>query len=232
MLTTNVDTAKLKRRTILGFVLTTVIFELLLFGTAGSFNYWQGWLYSIITFVFLGGSAIYLWKRDPALLERRTKVGAVYEKEKGEKIVQIIAVLGSILIAVIPALDYCFGWSHVPLYIVILGAILLIIGYYLVFLVFKVNSFASTTIEVATDQKVISTGPYGVVRHPMYLGALIALVGTPLSLGSWWGLIILISYVPGIIWRLLDEERFLSKNLQGYDEYRQKVRYRLIPLLW
>jgi protein-S-isoprenylcysteine O-methyltransferase Ste14 len=232
MTTSNIDTSKLKRRTILGFVLTTVIFEMLLFGTAGSFNYWQGWLYSIITFVFLGGSAIYLWKRDPALLERRTKVGAVDEKEKGEKIVQIIAVLGSILIAVIPALDYRFDWSHVPLYIVILGAIFLIIGYYLVFLVFKVNSFASTTVEVAIDQKVISTGPYGVVRHPMYLGALIALVGTPLSLGSWWGLIILIPYVPGIIWRLLDEEKFLSKNLPGYDEYRQKVRYRLIPLLW
>jgi protein-S-isoprenylcysteine O-methyltransferase Ste14 len=183
-------------------------------------------------FWFLGGSAIYLWKRDPALLERRTKVRAVDEKEKGEKIVQIIAVLGSILIAVIPALDYHFGWSHVPLYIVILGAILLIIGYYLVFLVFKVNSFASTTIEVATDQKVISTGPYGEVRHPMYLGAIIALFGTPLSLGSWWGLLILIPTVLGIFVRLLDEEKFLSKNLQGYDEYRQKVRYRLIPLLW
>jgi len=141
-------------------------------------------------------------------------------------------VLGAISIAVILALDKRFGWSHVPLYIVILGAILLIIGYYLVFLVFKVNSFASITVELATDQKVISTGPYGVVRHPMYLGALIALVGTPLSLGSWWGLIILILYVPGIIWRLLGEEKFLSKNLQGYDEYRQKVRYRLIPLLW
>jgi protein-S-isoprenylcysteine O-methyltransferase Ste14 len=203
-----------------------------LFGTAGSFNYWQGWLYSIITFVFIGGSAIYLWKRDPALLERRTKVGVVDEKEKGEKIVQIIAVLGSILIAVIPALDYRFGWSHVPLYIVILGAILLIIGYYIVFLTFKVNSFASTTIEVATDQKVISTGLYGIVRHPMYLGAFIVLVGTPLSLGSWWGLIILVLYVPGIIWRLLDEEKFLSKNLMGYDEYCNKVRYRLIPLLW
>jgi protein-S-isoprenylcysteine O-methyltransferase Ste14 len=182
MPTTNVDTAKLKRRTILGFVLTIVIFELFLFVPAGSFNFWQGWVYSIITFVFLVGTAIYLWKRDPALLKRRTEVGAIDEKEKGEKIVQIIAVLGSISILLIPALDHRFGWSHAPLYIVVLGDILLIVGYYIVFLAFKVNSFASTTIEIATDQKVISTGVYSIVRHPMYLGALVAIFGTPLSL--------------------------------------------------
>ena len=149
--------------------------------------------------MFLGGTAFYLWKRDTALLERRVEVGVIEEKEKGQKIIQAIGTLMSILIAVIPALDYRFSWSHVPLYIVILGDILLIIGYYLVFLVLMVNSFASVTIEVATDQKIISTGPYGIVRRPMYSGALIALVGTPLSLGSWWGLIILIPYVPGII---------------------------------
>ena len=232
MPTTNVDTAKLKRKTILGFVLTTVIFELFLFVPAGSLNFWQGWVYSIITFVFLVGTAIYLWKRDPDLLKRRTEVGMIDEKEKVEKIVQIIGLLGSISILLILALDHRFGWSNVPLYIVIFGDILLVLGYYIVFLTFKVNSFASTTIEVATDQKVISTGPYDVVRHSMYLGAIIALFGTPLSLGSWWGLLILIPTVLGIIVRLLDEEKFLSKNLQGYNEYCQKVRYRLIPLLW
>jgi protein-S-isoprenylcysteine O-methyltransferase Ste14 len=141
-------------------------------------------------------------------------------------------VLRSILILLIPALDHRFGWSHVPLYIGVLGDILLIIGYYIVFLAFKVNGFASTTIEIATDQKVISTGTYSIIRHPMYLGALIAIFGTPLSLGSWWELLMIIPSVLSIIVRLLDEEKFLSKNLQDYDEYCQKVRYRLIPLLW
>jgi protein-S-isoprenylcysteine O-methyltransferase Ste14 len=107
-----------------------------------------------------------------------------------------------------------------------------IAGLYLYFLVLKENTFASATIEITTDQKVITTGPYSLVRHPMYLGALIMLFGTPLALGSWWGLIIVVLYVFVLVTRLLDEEKFLSKNLQGYDEYRKKVRYRLIPLLW
>jgi protein-S-isoprenylcysteine O-methyltransferase Ste14 len=230
MTTAEIDTAKLKRRTIQGFVLSTVIFELLLFGTAGSFNYWQGWLYSIILFLSLSAIYFYLWKRDPALLERRVEVGV--EKEKRQQIIQGFAFIGIALIFVIPALDHRFGWSNVPLFIVILGDILVIAGLYLYFLVLKENTFASATIVITKDQKVITTGPYSLIRHPMYLGALIVLFGTPLALGSWWGLIVLVLYVFGFVTRILDEEKFLSKNLQGYDEYRKIVRYRLIPLLW
>ena len=153
MPTTNVDTAKLKRKTILGFVLTTVIFELFLFVPAGSLNFWQGWIYSSITFVFLVGTAIYLWKRDPDLLKRRTEMGMIDEKEKIEKIVQIIGLLGSILILLIPALDHRFGWSNVPLYIVILGDILLVIGYYLVFLVLKVTASPPPLLKLPLTRK-------------------------------------------------------------------------------
>jgi protein-S-isoprenylcysteine O-methyltransferase Ste14 len=154
------------------------------------------------------------------------------EKEERQKIIQRFAFIGIALTFVIPAFDHRFGWSNVPLSIVILGDILVTVGLYLYFLVLKENTFASATIEITTNQKVITTGPYRVVRHPMYLGALIVLFGTPLALGSWWGLIVLFLYVFAFVTRIRDEEKFLSKNLQGYDEYRQKVRYRLIPLLW
>ncbi len=129
-------------------------------------------------------------------------------------------------------MDHRFGWSHVPFFIVILGDILVVAGLYIYVLVLKENTFASATIEITTDQKVITTRPYSLIRHPMYSGALITLFGTPLALGSWWGLLLLIPFSLVLIIRLLDEEKFLSKNLPGYDEYRQKVRYRLIPLLW
>jgi len=232
MTITNINASKLKRRTILGFVELIVMLGLFLFVPAGSLNFWQAWVYSIVFFVSSAGTTFYLWKRDPALLERRVEVRVVEEKEKTQKIIQAFAALGFALILIIPALDHRFGWSNIPLCIVILGDILVAIGFYLVFLVFKENTFASATIEIATDQKVITTGPYSMVRHPMYSGALIMLFGTPLALGSWWGLLVLIPFILIIILRLLDEEKFLSKNLPGYNEYCQKVRYRLIPLLW
>ncbi len=156
----------------------------------------------------------------------------VEEKEKTQKIIQEFAYIGFALILIIPALDHRFGWSNVPFSIVILGDILVIAGLYLYFLVLKENTFASATIKITKDQKVITTGPYSIVRHPMYLGAFITLFGTPLALGSWWGLIVLILYVFALVTRIRDEERFLSKKLPGYDEYCKKVRYRLIPLIW
>jgi protein-S-isoprenylcysteine O-methyltransferase Ste14 len=232
MTTSSIDTAKLKRRIILVFLVTIVMLGLFLFVPAGSLNFWQAWVYSIVFFVSSATITLYIWKNDPALLERRSEIGVVEEKEKTQKFIQGFAYIGFILILVIPALDHRFSWSNVPYFIVILGDILVIAGLYLYFLVLKENTFASTTIEITTDQKVITTGPYSLVRHPMYLGALIMLFGTPLALGSWWGLIVLVLYVFALVTRIRDEEKFLSKNLQGYDEYRQKVRYRLIPLLW
>jgi protein-S-isoprenylcysteine O-methyltransferase Ste14 len=229
---TKVDTVKLKRRIILVLLVTIVMLGLFLFVPAGTLYFWQAWVYSIVFFVSSATITFYIWKNDPALLERRSEIGVVEEKENKQKIIQGFAYIGFILILVIPALDHRLGWSNVPFFIVILGNILVIAGLYLYFLVLKENTFASATIEITNDQKVISTGPYSLVRHPMYLGALIMLFGTPIALGSWWGLIVVVLYVFALVTRLLDEEKFLSKNLQGYDEYRQIVRYRLIPLLW
>jgi protein-S-isoprenylcysteine O-methyltransferase Ste14 len=232
MTTAEIATDKLKRRIMLVFLVTIVMLGLFLFVPAGSLNFWQAWVYSTVFLVSSATITLYIWKNDPALLERRSEIGVVEEKEKTQKIIQGFAYIGFILILVIPALDHRFGWSNVPFFIAIFGDILVIAGLYLYFLVLKENTFASATIEITTDQKVITTGPYSLVRHPMYLGALIMLFGTPLALGSWSGLIIVVLYVFVLVTRLLDEEKFLSKNLQGYDEYRKKVRYRLIPLLW
>jgi protein-S-isoprenylcysteine O-methyltransferase Ste14 len=227
-----INNFKMKRRLLLVFLESIAMVVLFLFLPAGSLYFWQAWVYSIILFVSSAAITLYIWKRDPALLERRLEIGVVEEKEKTQKIIQAFAYIGFPLLLIIPALDHRFRWSHVPYSIVILGDILVVAGLYLYVLVLKENTFASATIEITTNQKVISTGPYSLVRHPMYLGALVTLFGTPLALGSWWGLIVLILYLFVLVIRIRGEEKFLSKNLQGYNEYRQKVRYKLIPLLW
>jgi protein-S-isoprenylcysteine O-methyltransferase Ste14 len=225
-------TYSLKIKALLGFVELIIIIGLFLFAPAGSFNFWQAWVYSII---FVGSSTaitFYLWNTDPKLLARRVNTGPGAEKEKIQKLIQSFNTILFIAFLVIPAFDHRFGWSHVPFYIVILGDILVILGFFLLFLVFRENAFASAIIEVTADQKVVTTGPYSIVRHPLYVSGLIMMLGTPLALGSWWGLLIFIPFTLVIIWRLLNEEKFLSKNLPGYKEYCQKVRYRLIPFLW
>jgi protein-S-isoprenylcysteine O-methyltransferase Ste14 len=227
-----IRTYKLKIKTLLGFVELIIIIGLFLFAPAGSFNFWQAWVYSII---FVGSSAtitFYLWRNNPGLLVRRVNTGPAAEKEKTQKLIQSFNTILFIAFLVIPAFDHRFGWSNVPLYIVILGDILVILGFFLFFLALRENAFASAIIEVTADQKVITTGPYSIVRHPLYVGGLFMMLGTPLALGSWWGLLMFIPFTLGIVWRLLDEEKFLSRNLPGYKEYCQKVRYRLIPFLW
>jgi protein-S-isoprenylcysteine O-methyltransferase Ste14 len=204
----------------------------LLFAPTWTFDFWQAWVY---LFIFGASSALitaYLWKNDPKLLDRRVVAGPAAEKEHSQKLVQLSASLAFICMMVLPSFDHRFSWSHVPLPLVIVGDILVALGFLIVFLVFRENTFAAATIEVATDQKVISTGPYALVRHPLYAGALLMLFGTPLALGSWWGFLIFILIVLVIVWRLIDEEKFLSKNLQGYAEYRQRIQYRLVPLVW
>jgi protein-S-isoprenylcysteine O-methyltransferase Ste14 len=133
---------------------------------------------------------------------------------------------------VIRALDHRFAWSAMPLWATLAGDVLVTIGFLIIFLVYKENTFASATIAVAPDQKVVSTGLYALVRHPMYMGGLFWFVGMALSLDSWWGLFVFLLVTPALIWRIVDEERFLAKNLPGYTEYCQKVRYRLVPIVW
>jgi protein-S-isoprenylcysteine O-methyltransferase Ste14 len=205
---------------------------LLLFLPAGTLRYWQGWAYLAI---FTGASALttlYLIKKDPALLERRMSGGPTAEKRTAQKIIMLFASIGFIATLVVPALDYRFKWSSVDVVVVLTGDILVAIGFYFIFIVYRENTFTSATIEVAENQRVISTGPYAIVRHPMYASALLYLAGTPLALGSYYGLIAAAAMIPVLIWRLLDEERFLAINLRGYKEYQQRVQYRLIPFVW
>ena len=175
---------------------------------------------------------LYLIKKDPELLARRVNAGPDAEKERSQKIIQFLASIAFMMIFILSAIDHRHRWSVVPVFLVGVGDLLLALGLMIVLFVFRANSFASATIEVGTEQTLVSTGPYALVRHPMYLGAFILLVGTSIALGSWWGLPAVIPIMVAIIWRLLDEEVFLEKNLPGYLTYRKKVRYRLLPFVW
>ena len=202
------------------------------FLAAWTIDYWQAWIFLAI---FAGASlaiTAYLMKHDPKLLERRVYAGPRSEKQTRQQIIQFVAFISFFAILLFPAFDHRFGWSAVPTYIALIGDALVAFGFLIVFFVFKENTFASATIEVDTGQKVVSTGPYSVVRHPMYSGALIMLFGVPLALGSWWGLLMVIPITIVIVWRLLEEEKFLAQSLPGYSEYRTKVTYRLVPLVW
>jgi len=219
-------------KTFLSLAALTLVMGLLLFVPAGTIRYWKAWAYLAI---FSGASlvvSLYLMKNDPALLERRMRGGPTAERETTQKIIMLFASIGFIALLVVPALDHRFGWSAVPVAAVIAGDLLVVTGFYFIFLVYKENTFTSATIEVAENQKVISTGPYALVRHPMYASALLYLVGTPLALGSYWGFLALVFMTPFLIWRLFHEERFLAKNLPGYAEYQKKVRHHLVPYVW
>ena len=208
------------------------ILGLTIFLPAWTLDYWQAWIVVVVFFACTLAVTVYLMKNDPKLLERRVSAGVGAEQERSQNIIQAFAAVAFIALFVVSALDHRFGWSTVPPYLVALGDILIVLGFYLVFLVFKENSFASGTIEIGADQCVISTGPYALVRHPMYVGALVMLVGVPLALGSLWGLVAIIPMTLVLIARLLDEEKFLTRNLAGYSEYQSKVRCRLLPLIW
>ena len=173
----------------LALVFLAIAMGLLLFLPAGTVRYWQAWTY---LGVFFGPSfliTLYLMKRDPALLKRRLSAGPAAEKETTQKVIMLFASVGFIAMLIVPALDYRFIWSSVPLYAVIAGDALTALCFYITFLVYKEITFTSATIEIAEDQKVFSTGPYAMVRHPIYAGGLLLFIGTPLALGSFWGLL-------------------------------------------
>lgn len=219
-------------KTVLSLVAVAVFMGLLLFLTAGTIHYPQAWIYLAVYFVASLLICIYLLKRDPELLKRRLSGGPTAEKRPAQKIIMIFASLGFISLLVIPGFDRRFHWSDVNILVAAIGNCLVAFGLYLVFLVYRENTFGSATIEVAENHKVISTGPYAIVRHPMYAFSFVYLVGMPLALGSYWGLLSLGVMVPVLIWRLLDEEKFLAENLAGYRDYQKRVRYRLVPYVW
>ena len=222
----------LTRKTILGFVQLIVGLGIALFAPGWTLDFWQAWAYLFVFAVSTALITVYLWKKDPKLLERRVNAGPAAEKERSQKRIQRFASIAFIGMFILSSLDHRFAWSEVPLSVVAGGDVLGALGFLIIFTVFKENTFTAATIEVAVDQKVISTGPYAIVRHPLYSGALVMLFGTPLALGSWWGLLTFIPMTFVIVWRLLDEEKFLSKNLPGYTDYKKKVPYRIVPCVW
>jgi protein-S-isoprenylcysteine O-methyltransferase Ste14 len=204
----------------------------LIFASAGTLRYWQGWTFLLVYFAASLAITLDLMWRDPALLARRMSGGPWAEKEPAQRRIMVITSIGFIALIVIPGLDRRFGWSGMSPLIALGGDVLILLGFAGIHRVFRENSFTSATIELASDQRVISSGPYAVVRHPMYAAALMMLSGIPIALGSWWGLLVIAVILPTLIWRLLDEERFLAMNLRGYREYQDKVRYRLLPSVW
>ena len=216
----------------LGLVQLVVLLAILLFLPAWSFNYWQAWVFLIIFAISVFLITLFFLKKDPSLIQSRLKAGPAAEQQKSQKMIQALASIFFILPFITASIDHRLGWSRVPTWAVLLGDVLVALGLYIVFLVFRENTFTSATIEVQDEQKVISTGPYAVIRHPMYSGAFIMLLGIPLALGSWWAFIFVFLLFAAIVWRLLEEEKFLSKKLPGYASYREKVRYRLMPFIW
>jgi protein-S-isoprenylcysteine O-methyltransferase Ste14 len=224
--------ASLRARTWVRLLILAVIMGLVLFLCAGTIRYWQGWIYLGL---FVGLSAVIsedLMHRDPALLERRLTGGPTAEPRPVQRLIMLLASIAFASLLIVPALDVRFGWSHVPTGLVILGDILFFTGFGFIGRVYRENTYTASTVKVEEGQRVISTGPYAVVRHPMYASAMLYLIGTPLALGSYWGYVALVVFAPVLIWRLLDEERLLSRELSGYTEYRQRVRFRLIPGVW
>jgi protein-S-isoprenylcysteine O-methyltransferase Ste14 len=223
---------KLVLPTLRTFLIGVVVLGLLLFLPAWTLNYWQAWVFIVVFLVSVNGIGLYLSIKDTALLERRKNVGPKAEQSTPQRIIMSVAVLAILGLLVFCALDHRYGWSPVPAWVSLAGDVLVALGLLINLLVFRENSFGGSTIKTEADQKVISSGPYALVRHPMYVGVLVMMAGVPLALGSLWGLAVLAIVVPGLVWRILDEEKLLKKDLAGYTEYIQKVRYRLVPYLW
>ena len=218
----------LKTKLWLEFAAGFIVIGLALFALAGTVDYWQAWAYLAVTFVTSALYVLYVTS-DPKLLETRTNVGPTAEQRPIQKIITLILGVSIIAGYVVSVLDHRFGWSGVPLWLSVAGDILVTVSMWAVMRVFKENSFGSAAVEVSKEQKVVSTGPYAIVRNPMYSCAIAYCIGMVLALGSYWGFIPCILTSLAFVWRLLDEEKLLSQSLPGYREYCAKVRWHLIP---
>jgi protein-S-isoprenylcysteine O-methyltransferase Ste14 len=224
-----IDMKKLKKTVAARFLLLPAILGLLFFWPAGTFRYWQAWVYTAVLFVPVLSFVIYYLKKDPELLERRMRT-----KEKERKQKWIIGLSLPVFFAtfLVPGFDRRYGWSAVPPVIVIIADVVILAAYGLFVLVMRENRYASRVIDVEDDQKVITTGPYAVIRHPLYLSGLIIYLLSPIGLGSFWAVLAALPLVIVYIVRIRSEEKFLTEKLPGYREYLQRVRFRLIPGVW
>lgn len=208
------------------------MFGVVLFLPAWTFDYWQAWVLLVVFVLSARLPGIYLLRTNPAALQRRMHGGPTAETRMVQKVVMGGVWLSLAAMFVVSSLDHRFGWSRVPTAICLVGDVLVVVGLGVVVLVVIQNSYAAATVRVESDQKLVSTGLYGLVRHPMYSGNLIAMVGIPLALGSYWGLTIVALGLIVLALRIRDEERLLQEELDGYREYTQTVRYRLVPHMW
>ena len=217
------------KKIIVRFTMLPVILSLIIFVPAGTINYWQVYAYFAVILIPMIFIIRYFVKKDLLFLERRLKTR---EREKQQKIIQVAFTIIFFMGYIVSGLDKRFGWSDIPFPVVLIVDVVILTGYIIVFYVFKQNSYASRVVEVEQDQKVISTGLYSIVRHPMYIGILIMYIPTPIAIGSFWGLIPILSIPIALVLRILNEEKVLNEELNGYKEYCQKTKYRLIPYVW
>lgn len=223
---------KIALQTLASAVFGVAFFAVALFVPAGTVAYWQGWTFIAVFLVTTILPSIYLAVRDPAALQRRMRAGPTAETRPLQRIVISATVVLVIAALVVSALDHRFGWSSVPPWAVAVGYVLVAVGLLLAQLVVVQNGYASANITVEEGQPLVSSGLYGVVRHPMYSGALVMMVGMPLALDSLWGLGVVAAAVPVLALRIADEEKMLRDELAGYAEYATRVRSRLVPGVW
>ena len=219
-------------RAIAGLIFLFLVIAALLFGLSGTLHDGRAWETLAMFFGCAGLITVWLWFSDKALLERRVKGGPGSEHDPIQNLIQLLTGLAFLAVFAVSGLDQRFDWSHTPFAVAFAGEAMVFIGFLIVFLTFRENTYTAGTIEIAAGQSVIDSGPYASVRHPMYAGALVMIAGIPLSLGSWWGILPATLLVPALVWRLLREETYLAANLPGYEAYRGRVRHRLVPFFW
>jgi protein-S-isoprenylcysteine O-methyltransferase Ste14 len=229
MTSAQIPRGQLARKALVRIVGGLVILLAVLLLSAGTLDYWEAWAFAAVLFVPIVLVLAYLLTSDPELLERRMRTVEVDAEQS------LIVRLGSVcyvLAFVLPGLDRRFGWSHVPVAVVIVADVLVLLSYGLFVLVLRENSYASRVVEVQEGQHVVTTGPYAIVRHPMYLGVFAMFLFSPVALGSWWALIPALPLLAVLVARIRNEEHLLETELDGYQEYTHATRYRLIPGVW
>lgn len=219
-------------RTAASNVIGVIALGAVLFLPAGTFNYWQAWVFAATLALTTIVPTIYIARTNPAALRRRVRSGPGAEARTLQKFV-IIGWMSSVFaMMAFSAYDHRVGWSHVPARVCVLGDVVAAVGLGLTMLVVIQNGYAAATVTVETGQPVVTTGVYSVVRHPMYVGGLVMMIGIPPALGSYWGLAFILPGVASLVFRILDEETLLAQELAGYREYTRRVRYRLMPGVW
>lgn len=221
--------SRLLRMAMTRMILGLLIMGLIFFLPAGTMIYWHAWIYIGVLFIPMGIALAILIKKDPDLLERRLRMK---EKESPQKLIIRISWIFFLTAFIIPGFDFRFDWSEVPIWLVISADLLILAGYIFFMFVIRENSYASRIIEVEKEQKVIDTGPYSLVRHPLYSSMLIIYLSSPIALGSYWAFIAILPLPVLVIFRILNEEKVLKDELPGYTEYINKVKYRVIPYIW